>query len=311
MAEQIDNDSMKFIDIGANLLDPVFRGIYRGKQKHADDFHHILRRAHESGVTKIMVTCGTLAEAKEGVEFTAAHPKAQPSLYSTVGIHPTRMLAFEKEKGGPECLTEKLLQIAKGGNVVAIGECGLDYDRVQFCPKDVQLKHFEQHFRLTEETGLPMFLHNRSCGMDLVNLLRENRSRFKTGVVHSFTGTKQELDAFLELGLYIGINGCSLKTQENLDAMAEIPIDRLMLETDAPWCDVRRTHAGFSHVKSTWDTVKKPEKWTEGQCVKNRQEPCHIRQVLEVIAGHRDLDPVVVANQVFQNTMDVFFPTLN
>ena len=81
-----------------------------------------------------------------------------------------------------------------------------------------------------------MYLHNRNTGNDFYDIVKKNRSRFSTGVVHSFTGTAEEIKQIVELDLYIGINGCSLKTQENIDALKLVPMDRMMLETDAPYC---------------------------------------------------------------------------
>lgn len=81
-----------------------------------------------------------------------------------------------------------------------------------------------------------MYLHNRNTGDDFYNIVKENRHRFSTGVVHSFTGTADEVKRIVELDLYIGVNGCSLKTQENIDTLKTIPLDRIMLETDSPYC---------------------------------------------------------------------------
>ena len=191
--------------------------------------------------------------------------------------------------------------------VVAVGECGLDYDRTEFCARDVQLRNFECQFALAEHTGLPMFLHCRAAQDDMLRLCRAHRQRFKAGVVHSFDGSAAEAAAFVELGLHIGLNGCSLKTAENLDVVKTIPVDNLMLETDAPWCDIRPTHAGFSHVRSMWPQCK-PDKHQRGSCVKGRNEPCTMRQVLEVVAGVRGDDPLVLGHQVLENTLGVFLP---
>lgn len=83
----------------------------------------------------------------------------------------------------------------------------LDYDRLHFCPKETQQKQFERQFDLAESTRLPMFLHNRNTGEDFGKLVSQHRSRFTHGVVHSFTGSVEEMQQYLDLGLYIGING--------------------------------------------------------------------------------------------------------
>ncbi|KAI1316547.1 TatD DNase [Mortierella claussenii] len=157
-----------------------------------------------------------------------------------------------------------------------------DYDRLHFCPKETQLRFFERQFELAELTRLPMFLHNRNTGSDFGKLISQNRSRFIHGVVHSFTGTMEELQHYLDLGLYIGINGCSLKTEENLKVAASVPLDKLMLETDGPWCDIRPTHASYKHLSSMSakyqalynPPAKKKERFEMGSAVKSRNEPC-------------------------------------
>lgn len=100
------------------------------------------------------------------------------------------------------------------------------------------------------------------------------------GVVHSFTGSIEDAEEVLAVDarLAIGINGCSLKTEDNLDAMAAVPLDRLMLETDAPWCDCRRTHASAAHIDISRD-AKDRKKHDPALLVKGRNEPCNIDQV--------------------------------
>lgn len=100
--------------------------------------------------------------------------------------------------------------------IVAVGECGLDYDRFHFSSKQEQLKAFPIHFDWAEKYNLPMYLHSRNCKQDFLSIVKKNRDKFKTGVVHSYTGDEEELKELLEMGLYIGINGCSLKTEQNL-----------------------------------------------------------------------------------------------
>ena len=116
-------------------------------------------------------------------------------------------------------------------HIVAIGECGLDYDRFNYADKDTQLKAFPIHFDWAEKFNLPMYLHSRNCKDDFVRIVKENRKRFKGGVVHSYTGDIEELKELIAMDLYIGVNGCSLKTKENIEIVKQIPLDLIMLES--------------------------------------------------------------------------------
>ncbi|KAE9028348.1 putative deoxyribonuclease [Phytophthora rubi] len=303
--------ALKMIDIGANLTDPVFTGIYRGKQKHESDLTAILARAKAFGVDKIIVTGGNLEESKAALQLAKNNEgDGLPQLFSTVGVHPTRCSEFEADGRDPDAYFAELLAVCEQGKnegkVVAIGECGLDYDRLEFCDRETQLKYFEKQFQLAEHTKLPLFLHNRNTDGDFYAMIAKNRSRFSNGVVHSFTGSKEEMLKLVELGLYIGVNGCSLKTADNLECMKAIPLDRLMIETDAPWCDIRAAHAGHGHVKTSWQS-KKAEKYAPDCLVKGRNEPCTLIQVLEIISAIRGEDQDHVAATVLENTLQVFF----
>lgn len=242
---------------------------------------------------------------------------AKGFLYSTVGCHPTRCSEFEEYEKGPQAYYDELLKLATSSKVVvAIGECGLDYDRLHFCPKETQQKYFELQFDLAEKTKLPMFLHNRNTGDDFYNLVKANRHKFKHGVVHSFTGSLEEMKKLIELDLHIGVNGCSLKTEENLQVVKEIPQDRLMIETDAPWCDIRPTHASFAHLKNVTaeemalysPPSKKKEKFEMGCMVKSRNEPCTMGLVLHVVASVRNTSPSELSKIIWNNTCQVFNP---
>ena len=286
-----------------------------------------------------MVTAGRLQEVHHALDLV----KDDPRLFTTAGCHPTRcqeMLSAPRDASkwdrdlGPAddgrvgryiAAIESLINTHKG-KIVAVGECGLDYDRLHFCPRDVQIACFEAQFDLAERSGLPMFLHDRNTGTDFVgtnvaffplfwlttdifptlDMVRRHRGRFSGGVVHSFTGTWAEAEELLGLGLSLGVNGCSLKTEENLQVAARIPAERLMLETDGPWCSIKATHASAKHVRTKLPTCKK-EKFVAGQAVRDRCEPAHITQVLEVLAAIRGVDEDVLAAQCYDNTMKMFF----
>jgi TatD DNase family protein len=291
----------KFIDIGANLLDPMFRGLYRGVSSHADDFHLVLERAWAAGVERIIVTAGTLSEARAALELCATDPR----LFTTVGVHPTRCL--ELENGGDGYMKELLdLALSNREKVVAIGECGLDWDRVHFCPKDVQLRWFEAQFELAEKTGLPMFLHMRGCPDEFLDVMRRHRHRVAGGVVHSFTDSLAAAEQIIGLDLFVGLNGCSLRTDESLAVAAMLPLERLMLETDAPWCEVRPTHPGFRFISTVFPANKK-ERFVLGQGVRGRSEPAHIVHVCEVVAAARSIAPTELASRTLDNTLRLFF----
>ncbi|CAG0894222.1 unnamed protein product, partial [Cyprideis torosa] len=167
--------------------------------------------------------------------------------------------------------------------------------------------YFKQQLALVAATGLPLFLHCRNAAEELADILEEYASSLKGGVIHSYDGSLEDAQRLLKLGFHIGINGCSLKTKENLTVAAELPEERLLLETDAPWCEIRPSHAGHGFIKTIFKQVKK-EKWEPGLMVKGRNEPCQITQVLEVLAAVRKQDEAALASTIFQNTMRLFFP---
>lgn len=141
------------------------------------------------------------------------------------------------------------------GHLVALGEFGLDYDRLNCCNKTVQLHSFAEQLKLAAslEPQLPLFLHSRAAHADFVRVMKEIfgdklENLKKGGVVHSFTGTAEEMQELMDLGLHIGINGCSFKTDENCETVKTVNLDRIMIETDGPWCEVRPSHTGYKYL---------------------------------------------------------------
>ncbi|KAI5291390.1 hypothetical protein KEM52_000185 [Ascosphaera acerosa] len=289
MAMAADSQKLRYADVAINLGDPVFRGEYHGKKAHESDLEDIIQRAVDVGCEKLMITGSALEESREIVELAKAHPGV---CYATIGVHPCAAKSFDEYPGGSDAMLGELRQLAldakASGHATAFGEIGLDYDRLFLTPKEAQLKYFEKQLDLAVEIQLPLFLHSRAAADDFERLLVPRLAQLpQRGLVHSFTGTLDEMRRLVELGLDIGVNGCSLKTQENLDVVKEIPLDRLQLETDGPWCEIRPSHASYRHTAGAPALPKavKKERWAKGCLVKGRNEPCTIVLVAQVVAA--------------------------
>lgn len=275
----------RYIDIGINLSDPIFRGRYHGKQRHPDDLAGVISRAREVGCSKLIVTGSDLGSSRNALQLADEYPG---TVFATAGIHPCSSAVFStvgpshesehttpcdpdpeapvSEEHPPDAeKTEKLIdslntliseaRTSDMKHLVAIGEFGLDYDRLHYCSKAIQLHSFAAQLKVAASLSpqLPLFLHSRAAHADFVRLLKEAfgeklEKLDKGGVVHSFTGTAEEMRELMDLGLYIGINGCSFKTVDNCAVVKEVSLDRLMIETDGPWCEVRPSHEGWKYL---------------------------------------------------------------
>ena len=202
------------------------------------------------------------------------------------------------------------LQAREAGHAVAFGEIGLDYDRLFLSPKETQLKYFEPQLDLAVELQMPLFLHSRACSEDFERILKSKLDKLpKRGLVHSFTGTIAEMQALVELGFDIGVNGCSLKTEENLAVVKEVPLERLQIETDGPWCEIRASHASSKYIQDGGPSMPKAvkkEKWQKGLMVKGRNEPCTIPQVAYVIGKVRGIPVEQVCEAAWSNSIKMF-----
>ena len=312
--------SLHLTDIGANLIDDMYNGLYHSTPKHQPDLPAVLTRAAQHGLSTIIVTAGTYDECKQACELIRQHQSTtgQLQLYTTCGIHPTRTRQFSSLPPA------ELLQLfdsmaefiaAHRAEVVAVGECGFDVDRLHFSSLDEQRTVFPHHIHLAQRTGLPLFLHDRGATSQLLPLLIA-ASPAVSGVIHSYTGGRDEMLQYVEHGFYIGVNGCSLKTDGNLATVAAVPADRLLLETDAPWCDIKATHAGFRYVRSKWNEVKAEKVdgvivaaaagGSGGALVKGRNEPCKLLCVAEVVAAVRGVSVEELAATVAENAERLF-----
>ena len=301
---------LRFADVGINLTDPTYQGVYHGKQAHRGDIDLVLQRALNAGCIKFMVTGSDLEESKKAIALTKEHPGL---CYATVGVHPCSAKQFDAHPGGPLKLLEEiesLLTNAKSlGTVTAFGEIGLDYDRLYLTGKDQQLKYFEVQLDLAVKLQLPLFLHSRAAGEDFENLLKPRLHRLpKRGLVHSFTGTKEEMQSLVALGLDIGVNGCSMKTDENLAVVKEIPLENLQIETDGPWCEMRASHASarYTGAAPPLPQAVKKEKWDKDCIVKGRNEPVSISHIAHVIAKVKGIPVEEVSDAAWRNSIQMF-----
>jgi TatD DNase family protein len=212
-----------------------------------DDRAAVLARAREAGVTQV-IAIGTTAESStKCVQLTAEHG----GVFAAVGIQPNYVA--EAVDGD----WDRVVALAKGPRVVALGETGLDryWDHAPF---DLQQDYFDRHLRLSQETGLPFVVHMRDCEEDILSMLREARRRGPlSGVMHSFTGTAAGADGCVDLGLYVSFAGMVTykKSDELRSIAASVPPDRILIETDAPYLSpepvrkIRRNEPG--HLRHT------------------------------------------------------------
>ncbi|KPA77110.1 putative tatD related deoxyribonuclease [Leptomonas pyrrhocoris] len=318
----------RLVDIGLNLTDKMFQGSYNGHHQHQPDIEAVLQRAVDVGVHGVLLTGGNLKESRAVIEMCREYTSADLTLYCTVGCHPTRCTEFEKDPTGYLAALDDLIHqhsVRAGGCVAAVGEIGLDYDRLFFCEKDTQRRYFTAQLEMAQRHRLPLFLHDRHTEGDFLELLRPHLADLTGGVVHSFTGTAEELQQYVAEGLFIGINGCSLKTDANVAVVKAMPLNRLLLETDAPWCEMKNTHASkkvlsnaaaasasqqslSDAILSSFPLCRK-DKYKEGCMVKSRNEPCATAQVLEVVYELRKDEVKSIeelADIVLQNTQRLF-----
>lgn len=206
------------VDIGLNLTSKQFDR----------DRDAVVARALAANVRYMIVTGLSVALSEQALELARARPGA---LCCTVGVHPHN--ARTLDTGG----IDRLRELLQSREAVAVGECGLDYNR-DFSPRPQQREAFEAQLMLAAELRKPVFLHQRDAHDDFARILANARSRLFGGVVHCFTGDERELEAYLELGLCVGVTGwvCDERRGTGLQKLVKrIPAHRMMVETDAPY----------------------------------------------------------------------------
>lgn len=259
---------MELIDIGVNLTN---KRLY-------NDVDDILNQAAEAGVKKMIVTGTSVEHSTMAVDLCERYPE---QLYCTCGVHP------HDAKTWNHAARQQIEQLLDHSCVRAIGETGLDFNRM-YSPREQQIDAFQQQMDLAIECDLPLFLHQRDAFDTFHSLLREYRHQLNQIVVHCFTDSKKSLYQLLDLDCHIGITGWICDERRGLELQAlvrDIPPNRLMLETDAPYLLPR-------------DLADPPADKT------NRPE--YLPHILKTVARHQGKPPGLLAEQVLQTT-EVFF----
>jgi len=256
---------MKLFDSHCHLDDRSFQ----------KDIDFVIQRARDAGVDASMVVGITEKSSLKAIELA----ETWEGIYASVGIHPHDASRFS------ESALATLKQLAQRPVVHAWGETGLDFNRM-YSPKSDQENSFKRQIEAACELNLPLIFHERDSGGRFLEILNTYRDAIKNGVVHCFSGNRDELRAYLDFGLYIGITGIlTVKARgKGLREMVKmIPNDRLLIETDAPYL------------------TPSPEKNKT-----RRNEPAFVRSVLLKLAQVRGEDPGSLADQIWENTCQLY-----
>jgi len=249
---------MQLIDIGANLTHESFE----------HDRDAVLQRARAAGVSQLIVTGASREHSPKALALAQAHPQV---LFATAGVHPHHASEYTAE-----CDAE-LRALHAHPQVVAVGECGLDYFR-DFSPRPAQRRAFELQLQIDVDSGdsagtrKPLFLHQRDAHDDFMGLMKEFDGKLGPAVVHCFTGSRAELFDYLDQDWHVGITGWLCDERRGLhlrELVKHIPAHRLMIETDAPYLLPRTVKPAPSH---------------------RRNEPMYLAHIVEELARDRGED---------------------
>ena len=211
-----------------------------------EDLEEILNRAKENGVTTILDAGNNIGELENQLKLAEKYP----FIYTAVGVHPHEAKSFEDIKA------KDFIEASKHKKIVAIGECGLDY-YYDYSPVDVQKKVFIEQIKAAQETGLPLIIHTRDADEDTIAILDEYyKQKPFTGVIHCFSSSRKLAELALSIGFYISASGIITfnKSQDLREIFADIPLERLLVETDAPFlapCPMRGRRNEPGYVRYT------------------------------------------------------------
>ncbi len=262
-------DMNKYIDIGVNLTGSSFK----------KDIHQVIERAAHAGVERLIVTGTDCLHSEQALALTE---QFESTCYATVGLHPHHASDYSNDLGS------ELREMLKHKYAVAVGECGLDFNR-NFSTRQEQVRAFEAQLEIAIDLQKPLFLHQRDAHDDFVSMIKSCRSDLNQVVSHCFTGTIEEVNDYILLDMHIGVTGWISDERRGLSlqqAVKHIPFDRIMLETDAPYLLPR--NLGIKAVK------------------KNRNEPCYLPEIATVVSKFMGVDEEELCQAALKNT-ELFF----
>ena len=261
----------ELIDICVNVTNAQFNR----------DRDAVLARARDNDIVGMLFTASDLDSAREALLLCDGHTRL-----CTAGIHP------HDAKDAATTWKEDLRVLAQDPHVRAVGECGLDFNR-SFSPHDVQIDVFEAQIQIAKELGKPLFVHDRDSGGAVLRCLA-NHHRLPPVVIHCFTGTRQELTRYINEGHYIGVTGwlCDTRRGASLrDMVPLIPLQRLLVETDAPFLKPHNAPRDF--YRSPGSRA-------------GRNEPALLSYVVACLAEARNETFATVADATSRNARSLF-----
>lgn len=192
-----------------------------------EDFEDILLRMKENSVTAVLNAGNNIENLAEQLELSEKYP----FIFTAAGVHPHNAIEYQN------ITAAEIVEKTAHKKIVAIGECGLDY-YYDYSPRDIQIKVFEEQIKAAQQTGLPLIVHARDADDDLIAILAKYYQETPfSGEIHCFSGSKRLVDFVLSIGFYISASGIITfnKSHDLRDIFAEVPLDRLLVETDAPF----------------------------------------------------------------------------
>ncbi|RYP55226.1 hypothetical protein DL769_010223 [Monosporascus sp. CRB-8-3] len=306
---------LEYADVAVTATAKEFAGFYRNKQYHQPDFDAVLDRAQEAGVKKVMLTGMSLADVGFNLDIAKSRPK---QCFVTIGIHPYHAAEPDAAEGGEDAYFGDLILSVKDAlalepsPLAAFGELGLDYDRLNHASREAQLRTFKRQLDLAVENqiDLPLFLHCRAAFDDFVATITSYLPMLpRRGLVHSFVGTSAQMQTLVSLGFDVSVNGFSFQDRETLEMVRDLPLERLQIETDAPWGEIPASSEVAKRYLTNAGPLppsKKRDKFELGLMVKGRNESCMIERVAFVIAGLKGTTVEEVAEAAWRNSVRMF-----